>query len=69
MRILKALDLVATRHNALPAQVAIAWLIAKPIITAPIASATSRKQLEEIMKAPAIKLSGEDVAALDAAGA
>ena len=69
MRILKALDIVATRHNALPAQVAIAWLIAKPIITAPIASATSRKQLEEIMKAPAIKLSGEDVAALDAAGA
>ena len=50
MRILKALDIVATRHNALPAQVAIAWLIAKPIITAPIASATSRKQLEEIMR-------------------
>ena len=69
MRILKALDTVAARHNALPAQVAIAWLIAKPIITAPIASATSRKQLEEIMKAPAIKLSSEDVAALDAAGA
>jgi aryl-alcohol dehydrogenase-like predicted oxidoreductase len=48
------------------AQVAIAWLIAKPIITAPIASATSRKQLEEIIKAPDIKLSREDIAALDA---
>ena len=66
MRILKALDTVAARHNALPAQVAIAWLIAKPIITAPIASATSRKQLEEIIKAPDIKLSREDIAALDA---
>jgi len=68
MRILKALDAVAARHDAVPAQVAIAWLIAKPIITAPIASATSRKQLEEIMKAPDIKLSREDVATLDAAG-
>ena len=69
MRILEALDTVAARHNALPAQIAIAWLIAKPIITAPIASVTSRKQLEEIIKAPDIKLSGEDVAALNAAGA
>ena len=69
MRILRALDTVAERHNALPAQIAIAWLIAKPIITAPIASATSRKQLDEIMKAPDIKLSSEDVVALDAAGA
>jgi aryl-alcohol dehydrogenase-like predicted oxidoreductase len=68
MRILKALDKVAARHNALPAQIAIAWLIAKPFITAPIASATSRRQLEEIMKAPDIKLSGDEVAALDAAG-
>ena len=69
LRILKTLDTVAARHNALPAQIAIAWLIAKPIITAPIASATSRKQLEEIVKAPYIKLSSEDVAMLDAAGA
>jgi aryl-alcohol dehydrogenase-like predicted oxidoreductase len=43
-------------------------LIAKPIITAPIASATSRKQLEEITKAPDIKLAREDIAALDKAG-
>jgi aryl-alcohol dehydrogenase-like predicted oxidoreductase len=69
MSILKALDTVAARHNALPAQIAIAWLIAKPIITAPIASATSRRQLDEIVKAPDIKLSSEDIAALDAAGA
>ena len=68
-RILKALDDVAARHSALPAQIALAWLIAKPIITAPIASATSLRQLGEILKAPQIKLSREDIAALDAAGA
>ena len=69
MRILQALDAVAARHNAVPAQIALAWLIAKPFITAPIVSATSRKQLDEIVKAPQIRLSGEDIAALDAAGA
>jgi aryl-alcohol dehydrogenase-like predicted oxidoreductase len=69
MRILKALDEVAARHHAVPAQIALAWLIAKPFITAPIVSATSRKQLDEILKAPQIKLSGEDSAALDAVGA
>ena len=65
----KSLDDVAARHNALQAQIALAWLIARPIITAPIVSATSLKQLGEIMKAPAIKLSPGDIAALDAAGA
>lgn len=69
MGILSALDEVAARHSALPAQIALAWLIAKPIITAPIVSATSLRQLGEILKAPQIKLSREDVAALDAAGA
>jgi aryl-alcohol dehydrogenase-like predicted oxidoreductase len=67
--ILKVVDNVATRHNAAPAQIALAWLIAKPFITAPIVSATSLKQLGEILKAPQIKLSPADVAALDAAGA
>ena len=69
MRILQALDAVAACHSAVPAQIALAWLIAKPFITAPIVSATSRKQLDEILKAPQIKLSGVDIAALDAAGA
>jgi len=63
--ILKALDMVATQHGATPAQVAIAWLIAQPLITAPIASATSLRQLEEIMKGPQIKLSTHDLAVLD----
>jgi aryl-alcohol dehydrogenase-like predicted oxidoreductase len=68
-RILKALDAVAAGHNALPAQVAIAWLIAKPFITAPIASATSLTQLNEILQAPRLKLSPADIAALDGASA
>jgi aryl-alcohol dehydrogenase-like predicted oxidoreductase len=69
MSILRALDEVAARHRALPAQIALAWLIAKPIITAPIVSATSLRQLGEILKAPQIKLSREDIVALHAAGA
>jgi aryl-alcohol dehydrogenase-like predicted oxidoreductase len=67
LRILKALDEVAARHAATPAQVSLAWLIARPGVTAPIASATSLKQLAEIMKAPMLKLSVTDIAALDAA--
>jgi aryl-alcohol dehydrogenase-like predicted oxidoreductase len=69
MGILRALDEVAARHGAVPAQIALAWLMVKPFITAPIVSATSRKQLGEILKAPEIELSSDDIAALDAAGA
>jgi aryl-alcohol dehydrogenase-like predicted oxidoreductase len=69
LRILKTLDEVAARYEATPAQIALAWLIAKPGITAPIVSATSLKQLAEIMKAPGIKLASGDMAALDAVGA
>lgn len=69
MDILRTLDKVAKAHNSAPAQIALAWLIAKPIITAPIVSATSLKQLGEILKAPQIKLAKEDLIALDAAGA
>jgi aryl-alcohol dehydrogenase-like predicted oxidoreductase len=69
LRILKVIDEVAARRNAVPAQIALAWLIAKPYISAPIVSATSLKQLGEILKAPEIKLTPEDIAALDAADA
>jgi aryl-alcohol dehydrogenase-like predicted oxidoreductase len=67
LRILQVLDGVAARNKALPAQIALAWLIGR--ITAPIVSATSLKQLGEIIKAPQIRLSQDDIAALDAAGA
>jgi aryl-alcohol dehydrogenase-like predicted oxidoreductase len=67
--VLKALDAVAARHGATPAQIALAWLMARPGVTAPIASATSRLQLDDIMQAPSLKLSQEDMTALDAASA
>jgi aryl-alcohol dehydrogenase-like predicted oxidoreductase len=68
-RVLKALDDTATRHNATPAQVALAWLIARPSVTAPIASATSLEQLQEILKAVELKLDVQDIEALDTASA
>jgi len=68
-RILKALDVVAARHGATPAQVSLAWLIAQPSVTAPVASATSLTQLNEIMQAPRLELSPEDQQALDKASA
>jgi aryl-alcohol dehydrogenase-like predicted oxidoreductase len=67
-RILKVVREVAARHNAKPAQIALAWLIAKPAITAPIASATSLTQLNELMAAPRLTLGADDMTALDAAG-
>jgi aryl-alcohol dehydrogenase-like predicted oxidoreductase len=65
--ILDALDDVAAHHRATPAQVALAWLIAQPAVTAPIASATSLKQLEDIMKAPRVALTQDDLKTLNAA--
>ncbi|HZD88948.1 MAG TPA: aldo/keto reductase [Pseudolabrys sp.] len=67
--ILAALDTVAGHHNATPAQVALAWLIAQPLVTAPIVSATSLTQLQDILKAPALALAPDDLAALDKASA
>ncbi len=67
--VLAALDAVAARQNATCAQIALAWIMAKPAIAAPIASATSVAQLNELMGALRIALTGEDIAALDAAGA
>jgi aryl-alcohol dehydrogenase-like predicted oxidoreductase len=67
--ILKALDGVAAQHGATPAQVALAWLLAQPAIAAPIASATTTAQLAEILKSPAVKLTKDDLAALNKASA
>ena len=69
LRVLAALDEVASGHKASVAQVALAWLLAKPELTAPIASATSLSQLEELLGAVRLELSQEDVARLDAASA
>lgn len=56
MRILSALDEVSERHAAKPAQVALAWLLTRPGITAPIASATSLQQLDQLVGAAQLKL-------------
>ncbi|MCD7099152.1 aldo/keto reductase [Stenotrophomonas sp. MMGLT7] len=69
LRILAALDDIASRHSATPAQVALAWLIARPGITAPIASATSVEQLHDILAAARLPLSGDDIDQLDATSA
>ncbi|HYX63491.1 MAG TPA: aldo/keto reductase [Burkholderiales bacterium] len=69
MRILHALDTVAARHNAKPAEVALAWLIARPGVTAPIASATSLEQLESLIHASRLPLAAVDVELLDSASA
>ena len=66
-RILDALDEVADRHEATPAQIALAWAMARPSVTAPIASATSVEQLEELIDAARVELSDEDVRRLDEA--
>jgi len=68
-RVLAALDKVAARHGATPAQVAIAWLIARPGVTAPIASATNLEQLADLVKAAQLKLDQQDTEMLDAASA
>tara|TARA_R110001606_G_scaffold29545_2_gene92015 strand:- start:915 stop:1850 length:936 start_codon:yes stop_codon:yes gene_type:complete len=64
-KVLAALDRVAARHDATQAQVALAWLMARPSITAPIASATSVAQLNEILPAASIALTAQDMADLD----
>jgi aryl-alcohol dehydrogenase-like predicted oxidoreductase len=68
-RILAALDTVAGRTRSKPGQVAIAWLLARPSVTAPIASASSLAQLAELEAALRIKVSAEDIALLDQASA
>jgi aryl-alcohol dehydrogenase-like predicted oxidoreductase len=68
LRILAAVDRVAAATGASPAQVSLAWLLAKPEIPSVIASATSVAQLEELLPAGEVELSPEQVAALDAAG-
>ncbi|PJJ48074.1 aldo/keto reductase [Hymenobacter chitinivorans] len=64
LRILSALDAVAARQQATPAQVALAWIIAQPGLTAPIASATSPEQVTELLKATELQLSPDDLTQL-----
>jgi len=68
-RVLAALDAVAERHRSTPAPVALAWQMRQPGIVAPIVSATSIAQWDELAQAASLALSDEDLAELAAASA
>jgi aryl-alcohol dehydrogenase-like predicted oxidoreductase len=68
-RILEALDKVAAEYNVTPATIALAWIIARPGITAPIASATSIKQLNELTVATSLNLNSDAIDLLNTASA
>ncbi|MGO4642819.1 aldo/keto reductase [Mesorhizobium sp. 2RAF45] len=67
MRILAALDAISAKHSAKQAEVALAWAIARPGVTAPIASATKASQMDSLIKAASLKLTADDMAELDKA--
>ena len=63
------LDEIAAKHGAMPGQVAMAWLMARPSVCAPIASATKLSQLDELLKSVDLLLDADDIARLDVASA
>ena len=68
-RILAALDAVSARHDARQAEVALAWIIACPGVTAPISSATSVEQVDSLVRAANLELTAADIDELDQASA
>jgi len=69
LRVLRALDAVAARHGSTPAAVALAWLLARPSVTAPIVSASNLEQLETMCKAVDLKLDRTSIESLGEASA
>lgn len=69
IRILEALDDVSERFDSTPAAVSMAWLMAQPAVTAPIASATSRSQLDQLIAATRLELDEDALKRLDEASA
>ena len=67
LRILKALDEVANKYHSTPARVSLAWLIARPSITAPIASSTNLDQLNDLVGATKLQLDRTSIELLDQA--
>jgi aryl-alcohol dehydrogenase-like predicted oxidoreductase len=63
------LDQVAAQYNSTPAQIALAWLMARPGMTAPIASATSVEQLNDLIEATKLELDQSAIDLLDQASA
>jgi aryl-alcohol dehydrogenase-like predicted oxidoreductase len=68
-KILDALDQVAKKYNATPARVSLAWLLARPSITAPIVSATSIEQLNDLIASVELKLDRASIELLNQASA
>ena len=69
LRILAALDKVALEAGSNPTRVALAWLMTRPSVAAPIASATRLEQLEDLIAAPSLQLTEDALAILDEASA
>ena len=67
--VVAALDEVAHANGSTPARVALAWLLARPGVTAPIASATNEKQLADLAAATTLQLDAESIQTLNAASA
>lgn len=68
LEILRALDEISAAHQVKPATVALAWLLANPLVTAPIVSATSDSQLETLFAAPELRLTADEMDLLNKAG-
>jgi aryl-alcohol dehydrogenase-like predicted oxidoreductase len=66
-KVLAALDAVSSETKSTPTQVALAWMMARPSITAPIASASKAEQVGDLVKAATLKLSAAQIATLNAA--
>lgn len=64
--VVEAVKQVAEARKAPPAQVSLAWLLSKPVVTAPIIGATKPEHLEDAVKAVSLKLTPEEVKALEA---
>jgi len=64
MKILDSLDQVAEKHGLSPSTIALAWLMTRPAVVAPIASATNTDQLKELMKSVEVRLDAEDISIL-----
>ena len=68
-RILSALDKLAARQKSTPSRVALAWQMARPSITSPIASATSIEQLNDLIEGANLDLDADSIKLLDQASA
>jgi aryl-alcohol dehydrogenase-like predicted oxidoreductase len=67
--VLAVLDEIAATHAAAPATIALAWLLAKPTVVAPVASATRPEQVEALLAAASLELHRSELVELDRASA